>query len=84
MMATYNGWANWQTWNVNLWVLNEEGPYLLVKERARQLRRRWSATDAKEFVLDIFPDGTPDMDGPHEYRGVRWLEIARSFDEVGR
>jgi hypothetical protein len=23
----YNGWTNWETWNTNLWMTNEEGWY---------------------------------------------------------
>lgn len=37
-----------------------------------------------DFVLDLLPDGTPDFDGPDEYRRVRWGEIASSFNEMRR
>lgn len=29
---TYNGWKNWETWNVVLWVGNDEGLYNLARE----------------------------------------------------
>jgi hypothetical protein len=33
---TYNGWANYPTWAVNLWMANERGLYNLVREQARE------------------------------------------------
>ena len=26
-MSTYNGWTNYETWNVALWIDNERGTY---------------------------------------------------------
>ena len=29
---TYNGWADWTTWNVALWINNDQGFYGIAKE----------------------------------------------------
>ena len=44
---TYNGWSNYETWAVNLWLSNEEGSY-----------RRWTAR-ARELLAEC-PDPAPD------------------------
>lgn len=31
-MSDYNGWKNWETWNVALWIGSDEGLYSLAKE----------------------------------------------------
>ena len=30
--TTYNGWTNYETWNVALWINNEEGLYEFARE----------------------------------------------------
>ena len=32
MSKTYNGWKNYETWNVALWLGNDEGLYNLARE----------------------------------------------------
>ena len=49
---TYNGWTNYETWNVALWIQNDEGLYNLAQQ----------CSDYQEFVKEIgvgysTPDG---------------------------
>ncbi len=50
--ATYNGWTNYETWNVALWIQNDEGLYNIALQ----------CDDYSEFVNEIgvgysTPDG---------------------------
>ncbi len=77
----YNGWTNYQTWNVALWFGNDEGLYNAYREERE--RQRFNRERAREFVEGLLPDGTPDLkDRKDPYRGVNWSEISRSFNEV--
>ena len=33
--ATFNGWANWATWNVALWLQNDERFYTVARQHDR-------------------------------------------------
>lgn len=72
----YQGHANWSTWNIGLWIMNEESIY-----RDMVPGRPYTAESAKAFCLEYFPNGTPDMDHGEELGCVDWNEIAASFNE---
>ena len=71
-MSDYNGWSNRETWNVNLWIMNDEGLYarwLKTNAYLQNLAEKgsqttvWSEATVALFLLSIFPSGkTPDGD----------------------
>jgi hypothetical protein len=77
---SYNGWKNWQTWNVNLWLSNDESMYRACKA---EKRARFSAKTAKAYVLELMPNGPPDMKdkGAEGYKGVDWKAVAQSMND---
>jgi len=51
--TTYNGWSNYETWNVALWIQNDEGLYNIARE----------AGDYQSFVQSISEFMTQTLDG---------------------
>lgn len=45
---TYNGWTNYETWNVALWIDNEEGSYGFWNEQAQECWDQTREEDDKE------------------------------------
>ena len=59
----YNGHRNRATWNVNLWIGNDEGLYRAAVDFVRNLGHRCTGADALDFMYQAFPEGvTPDGD----------------------
>ena len=83
-MSTYNGWTNWATWNVALWVDNKEEYYFARVETAEMVKK-WTAEAVEDFVRTIFPEGTPDMaDGVMMVDGldaVNYEELTEHWNE---
>lgn len=48
---TYNGWSNYETWAVNLWLSNEEGSYRHWTDRTRELLADSAGEDADRSAL---------------------------------
>ncbi len=67
--TTYNGWANWATWNVALWLQNDETLYGV----ARQYDRYDSLIPRLEYG---FGQMTPD--------GARWMDPTIDTDALDR
>lgn len=65
----YYGWRNWETWNVSLWIGNDEGLYQL----ARGLRYRGYQA-FRDLMLEIGCTGTPD--------GAAWDDPDLDLDQL--
>ena len=67
--SEYNGWANWETWNVALWLQNDEAYYRTACLHGGR------GYDALIPVLESnFTQCTPD--------GARWMDPTIDTDEL--
>lgn len=74
---TYEGWSNWETWNVALWVDNDENLYQLMLDD----HILWCAETAKEFCERVFKNGkTDDMDSTDDMLKVDYEELAKHWN----
>jgi hypothetical protein len=69
---TYNGWKNFQTWNIILWLDNDEGLNSLVHDYGHKKSYEDFAYD---FLLE-HSTTTPD--------GVRWLDRDLDWDALDK
>ena len=44
----YNGWTNFETWNFNLWITNDEVDYKYASEMAGESTDRWELSKKLE------------------------------------
>jgi hypothetical protein len=73
---TYNGWTNYETWNVALWLSNDEGTYNYTRERADEIKASasehhnvpsiWTEDEAARFELadwlkEYVEESAPDL-----------------------
>ena len=73
-MANYNGWTNYETWNVALWLDNEEGSQSYYAEMAQECLKNAVSTDyltekevatqnLSEMIKSEFEENTPTVTG---------------------
>lgn len=67
-MTKFNGYKNWNHWNVSLWINNDEGLYRLAVSKIRSMKKfggtKDDAAEALRVLLDDMgithtPDGAP-------------------------
>jgi hypothetical protein len=80
----YNGWTNYETWNVNLWIDNDEGTY---REKIDFIRRLGEVRGehVREFFEHMGSD-TPDFatmrenGEPVDLDAINFAEIAEHWE----
>lgn len=83
----YNGWTNYETWLVNLWLTNDEGIYNAILDEVSATSEIHDAAEViKNFVEDSNPfNGTATLFTDllnAALSEVNWHEIAETFREV--
>jgi hypothetical protein len=80
--STYNGWKNRATWNIALWLNNDEPMYRSMVALAKDAAKHNVVVGplaAKHFCQDTFGRATPD--GDRLSAKVDWKAIADLINE---
>lgn len=74
---TYNGWSNYETWNVSLWLQNYEAMYRLALQHVN-MYKGWNKPVSYDSLIPAlelkFGQITPD--------GVRWMDGLINTEEL--
>lgn len=83
LQTDYNGWANRTTWNIMLWLDNDEGNYRCYKgmvEKHLAQYGKLTGRAAKRIALNVLGDRTPDG-CKLTAKCVDWPAIAEAMSE---
>jgi len=78
---TYNGWPNYDTWNVMLWMDNDEPAYRLYRDLVRHVKANgcyFNGANARYACEQAFGTGTPDRVCFSSTK-IRWGKIAEAM-----
>ncbi len=82
---TCNGWTNWETWNINLWLCNEEGMYNetleICDKELNPHEYEFKRADQLQEYVDYLMDENIITDKVSLHR-VNWKEIIESFQQT--
>lgn len=92
-LPSYNGWSNYPTCSINLWINKSEGNYTRWAQRASEIVYR-KRKDLKRAVKQLanelkehFEENKPELNGSYSdlltfiLASVDWTEIAEYFIE---
>lgn len=92
----YNGWSNYETWNLSLWIDNDRNWYREVNDKASALvcdvlTKDEQIENLRKFIMDLVDEDAPTMDPSFftdvmnaSIREVNFREISRSIIEEAR
>jgi hypothetical protein len=85
MCNEYNGWKNYQSWNMALWIDNDQGLYETVRETVQGMKPHEAEDWLKEFMGDMNPladqaNMYSDLLG-HALACVDYQEIIKHYQE---
>ena len=78
----YNGWYNYETWNLKLWLDNDEGTYNMVQEKAKALIKKYEGDHIEDAATELekFSKVDSDLaDWLKEYTLENMPELKASF-----
>lgn len=94
MSERYNGWTNYETWLVNLWMDNEQGSQEFFREQAKEIYGEAAATDVwtreetarfhfADWLKDYYDENIPEMPGVYgDLLGAALSSV--NWDEIAR
>ncbi len=80
----YNGWTNYETWAVKLWMDNDEGLYLHLRDMAQAYGK--ATAGFADSLKDLVEESAPELEASmysdlltHAIGRVDWFEIAENL-----
>ena len=71
----YNGWKNYETWNVNLWIREKEGLFGYLKSLAKQVE---DSHELADMIREEIEENSPLIDQASLYSDILGAALRRA------